>query len=152
MAGDGPERPLIEGAPRPANLDLRMLGNIAYTELPEMYEQAGALVLPTLADEWGLVVNEALAAGLPVLGSSYSQAVQDMVEDARNGWTYSIDRREQVLAKLDAFFHTSEQDLNVMRRTARETALRLTPGVVVDRMMDAIRFARRDESAGTGRP
>jgi glycosyltransferase involved in cell wall biosynthesis len=152
VAGDGPERPLIEGAPRPANLDLRMLGNIAYTELPEMYEQAGALVLPTLADEWGLVVNEALAAGLPVLGSSYSQAVQDMVEDARNGWTYSIDRREQVLAKLDAFFHTSEQELNVMRRTARETALRLTPGVVVDRMMDAIRFARRDEPAGTGRP
>ena len=120
-----------------------MLGNIAYPELPHLYEQAGALVLPTLADEWGLVVNEALAAGLPVLGSLYSQAVQDMVEDGRNGWTYFIDHRDEVLRKLDLFLGTSEEDLNRMREAARATALELTPGVVVDRMFHAIRFARQ---------
>ena len=143
IAGDGPERPLVEAASTPSNLTVKLIGNIAYSELPGIYEQAGALVLPTLADEWGLVVNEALAAGLPVLGSSYSQAVQDLVEDGRNGWTYYIDRRQQVLDKIGEFLNTSQEDLNVMRVSARETALRLTPGVVVDRMMDAVRFARR---------
>lgn len=146
IAGDGPERPLIEAASTPSNLTLKLIGNVPYAELPATYEQVGALVLPTLADEWGLVVNEALAAGLPVLGSLYSQAVQDLVEDGRNGWTYYVDRRQQVLEKISEFLDASEDDLNVMRKTARETALRLTPGVVVDRMMDAVRYARGNRS------
>ncbi len=145
VAGDGPERLAVEQAPTPANLLVKMLGNIPYGELPGTYEQSGALVLPTLADEWGLVVNEALAAGLPVLGSLYSQAVQDMVEDGRNGWTYSIDNKPQVLEKLGLFLNASETDLNRMRAAARETALQLTPAVVADRMFDAIRFAQSGE-------
>ncbi len=143
VAGDGPERARIEAVPTPPNLSVQLLGNIAYPELPKLYEQTGALVLPTLADEWGLVVNEALAAGLPVLGSLYSQAVQDMVEDGRNGWTYYIDHRDEVLRKLDLFLRATEAELDQMRAAARATALELTPGVVVDRMFRAIRFAER---------
>ncbi len=152
IAGDGPERPMIEAAPTPPNLQVTMLGNIPYSELPTTYEQAGTLVLPTLADEWGLVVNEALAAGLPVLGSVYSQAVQDLVEDGYNGWVYAIDKREQVLEKLTSFLNSSEADLNVMRRAARETALRLTPGAVVDRMINAIAVARGERRSTSGLP
>ena len=54
--------------------------------------KVGVLVFPTLADEWGLVVNEALAAGVPVLGSLYSQAVEELVRDGENGWTFRPDR------------------------------------------------------------
>ena len=143
IAGDGPERARIEAVSVPANLSVKMLGNIDYPELPQLYSQTGALVLPTLADEWGLVVNEALAAGLPVLGSLYSQAVQDLVEDGRNGWTYLIDHRDEVMRKLDLFLAASEYDLDLMREAARATALELTPGVVVDRMFQAIRFAQQ---------
>ena len=42
---------------------------------------SGIFVLPTLADEWGLVVNEAMASGLPVLGSVYSQAAHELCGD-----------------------------------------------------------------------
>jgi glycosyltransferase involved in cell wall biosynthesis len=147
VAGDGPERSAIEAAATPSNLLVKLLGNIPYPDLPGVYEQAGALVLPCLADEWGLVVNEAMAAGLPVLGSLYSQAVQEMVQDGRNGWAFYADRREEVLSKLDVFLNASEADLNAMRPIARETALRLTPAAVADRMVGAIRYSinrRRD--------
>lgn len=149
VAGDGPERGAIEREPRPPNLKMEMLGNIAYGDLPATYEKSGALVLPTLADEWGLVVNEALAAGLPVLGSLYSQAVQDMVEEGRNGWTFHVDDAAQVIEKVELFLDTSEADLNAMRKLARATALRLTPAVVADRIFDAIRFARGERSFET---
>lgn len=141
IAGDGPERPAIESLQVAPNLRLRLLGNIPYAQLAEIYGEAGALVLPTMADEWGLVVNEAMAAGLPVLGSVYSQAVQEMVEDGRTGWTYRIDHGNEVLSAIDRFFRTSEGDLERMRSAARENALRVTPQDVADRMMAAIRFA-----------
>ena len=142
IAGDGPERPSIEALRTPPNLLVKLIGNISYPDLPGVYLQTGTLVLPTLADEWGLVVNEALAAGLPVLGSLYSQAVQDLIEDGKNGWTYRVDDPEEVLVRIGQFLQASEEELNRMRRAARATALELTPEVVVDRMINAVRFAR----------
>lgn len=141
VAGDGPERQAIEKLSTPPNLSLRLVGNIPYAQLADVYGKAGALVLPTMADEWGLVVNEAMAAGLPVLGSLYSQAVQEMVEDGRTGWTYRIDHEPEVLSAIERFFSASEATLERMRGAARNASLRVTPEEVVDRMMAAIAFA-----------
>ena len=81
LVGDGPLRVDLERTHLPANVSLKLLGTVGYDELPRVYSQAGIFVLPTLADEWAVVVNEALAAGLPVLGSVYSQAVEELVRD-----------------------------------------------------------------------
>ncbi len=72
FAGDGPERGPLQRLPLAQNLSLKFLGNLNCSDLPGIYEQCGALVIATLADEWALVANEALAAGMPVLGSTYS--------------------------------------------------------------------------------
>ena len=53
----------------PSNVTVRFLGAVPYGNLPNVYAECGLLVFPTLSDEWGMVVNEAMAAGLPVLGS-----------------------------------------------------------------------------------
>jgi glycosyltransferase involved in cell wall biosynthesis len=142
IAGDGPERKQIESNPRGQNLTVRLLGNVPYPDLPRVYEQGGALAFPTLADEWGLVVNEAMAAGLPVLGSLYSQAVEDLVLDGENGWVFHPDQPEEVYMKLDRFFSTSEHDLNCIRSRARETALQFTPERMADGIVNAIRFVQ----------
>jgi len=96
-----------------------------YAVLPREYEHGGALVFPALAGDWGLVVNEAMAAGLPVLGSVYDQAVEELVVGGENGWTFRPDRPGEVYSKLDPFFAASELDLNRVMLSARETALRL---------------------------
>lgn len=73
LVGNGPARAEIEACRIPENVTLRCFGSVPYEQLADYYAQAGILVFPTLADEWGVVVNEAFAAGLPVLGSVYSQ-------------------------------------------------------------------------------
>ena len=64
------------------------VSHVPYDRDTSVYSEAGALVLPTLADQWGMVVGEALASGLPVIGSIASQAVTEIVEENVTGWTF----------------------------------------------------------------
>ncbi len=88
IAGVGDLRDGLEKYAFPRNVAVTFLGAVAYDDLPNVYAECGLLVFPTLADEWGMVVNEAMAAGLPVLGSVYSQAVEELVREGRNGWSF----------------------------------------------------------------
>lgn len=57
-------------------------------ESPVFYALAEAFVLPSLYEEWGLVVNEAMACGLPVIVSQAAGCAEDLVEDGGNGFTF----------------------------------------------------------------
>jgi glycosyltransferase involved in cell wall biosynthesis len=63
-------------------------GFLQYGDLPACYGLAGALVLPSESDQWGLVVNEAMASGLPVMVSSRCGCAPDLVRDGENGFTF----------------------------------------------------------------
>lgn len=54
-------------------------GSKTMQELPNYYALADFFVFPSLVDVWGLVVNESLACGTPVLGSKYSGAIQELI-------------------------------------------------------------------------
>ena len=137
LAGDGPLRNQLERTSVPPNLNLAFQGNVPYRDLPKLYAQAGIFVFPTLADTWGVVVNEALASGLPVLGSVRSQAVEELIEDGRNGWLFQPGNTEQMYNAIDRSLNTSVTALNTMRRHARATAIQLSPDYVADRV-DAV--------------
>jgi glycosyltransferase involved in cell wall biosynthesis len=125
--GDGELRATLEQVTLPANFSQFFHGNQPYEALPELYRHCGALVLPSLMDEWGLVVNEAMASGMVVLGSVYSQAAIEMVEDGKNGWLIDPLHPETIVAAMDKLFTTPIEKLQEMRLAARERALRLTP-------------------------
>jgi glycosyltransferase involved in cell wall biosynthesis len=125
--GDGPLRPWLERHALPANVSQSFLGAVQYQEVPAIYAQSDVLVLPTLRDEWGLVVNEAMASGLPVLGSIYSQAVEELVEDGRTGWVFDPLLAASTLAALDRMFATLPMALLAMREAARKRVSKLTP-------------------------
>ena len=144
LSGDGAERANIENLQKPRNLRVDMLGNASYADMPTRYAQAGIMVLPTFADEWGLVVNEALASGLPVLGSIYSSAVEDLVTEGVNGWQFRIDDAEDTYRAIDRCLSTPDNVLENMRVKAREASLKITPAYVVDRIMDAVRYTTGD--------
>ncbi len=55
-------------------------------DLAGLYAVAETLVLPTHSDPWGLVVNEAMACGLPIIVSSVAGCTADLVEDGWNGY------------------------------------------------------------------
>lgn len=138
IAGDGPLRPQLEAFEGTANLTVRILAAVAYDRLPELYSHADIFVLPTLADEWGVVVNEAMAAGLPVLGSRHSQAVEELVAENETGWTFTPENENTLSEALDRALRASADTRQQMGVRARRRVLELTPDHVADRIATAL--------------
>jgi glycosyltransferase involved in cell wall biosynthesis len=136
--GDGELRETLESAQLPSNFSQHFRGNQPYEMMPELYRRCGVLILPSLMDEWGLVVNEAMASGLIVLGSIYSQAVVEMISDGENGWLIDPLRPETIMDAMDQLFANSLERLEAMRINARARAQRITPSGAADALYSAI--------------
>jgi glycosyltransferase involved in cell wall biosynthesis len=90
FAGDGEERANLERRARELKLDsIRFIGFRNQSELPSLYDLCDVFVLPSDHEPWGLVVNEAMNAGKPVIVSDRVGAGPDLVEDGINGAVYS---------------------------------------------------------------
>jgi glycosyltransferase involved in cell wall biosynthesis len=69
-------------------------------ELPAIYAAADLLVLPSKSETWGLVVNEAMASGLPVIVSDKVGCANDLVKNGVNGYTFSSNMLPDLVEKL----------------------------------------------------
>jgi 1,2-diacylglycerol 3-alpha-glucosyltransferase len=90
VLGEGPERPHLERVVTELGLhgDVMMPGFKQYDELPAYYGLASAFIHASTVDQWGLVVNEAMAAGLPVLVSERCGCAADLVRPGHNGFLF----------------------------------------------------------------
>ncbi|MCL6557366.1 MAG: glycosyltransferase family 4 protein [Firmicutes bacterium] len=86
-------------------------------DLPWYYAMADALVLPSVKEVWGLVVNEALATGLYVLCSNRAGAAYDLIKEGWNGRTFDPYNVDQ-LAEL---IHMTKEQIEEIR--ARRDAI-----------------------------
>jgi len=86
LVGDGPERPVLERESERIGVAdrLRFVGFFAHERLPAALAHADLLVLPSLYEELGTVLLEAMQAGLPVVASK-TGGIPDVVEDGVNG-------------------------------------------------------------------
>ncbi|MCM2371226.1 glycosyltransferase family 4 protein [Rhodopirellula sp. ICT_H3.1] len=171
LVGDGPLRCSVEtlasgraienqSAPD-RRLKIHVLGNQPAAQLPALMSTHGALIAPTLADEWLLVVNEAMHAGLPVIGSVYAQAVTAMVNDGRNGWqydplhrsakTHSADSAACLADVMQKYLAVDDSEVAAMRHNAFETAAAYTPQRSAAGALEAIRSVlHSDRPSGQG--
>jgi glycosyltransferase involved in cell wall biosynthesis len=74
-----------------------MPGFKQYEELPAYYAHAGAFIHASTTEQWGLVVNEAMASGLPVLVSNRCGCAADLVKEGENGWTFDPTDEEKMV-------------------------------------------------------
>jgi glycosyltransferase involved in cell wall biosynthesis len=90
LSGAGPLEADLRALVAAAGLGSRVVfpGFLQYGDLPACYGLAGAFVLPSGSDQWGLVVNEAMAAGIPVLVSSRCGCTPELVRPGENGFTF----------------------------------------------------------------
>jgi glycosyltransferase involved in cell wall biosynthesis len=105
LLGDGPLRSSILNLRSSLGLDDHVLlpGFKQYGELPAYYGLAGAFIHASTTEQWGLVVNEAMASGLPVLVSNRCGCAMDLVKDGVNGFTfdpYNVEQLAQLMLKL----------------------------------------------------
>jgi glycosyltransferase involved in cell wall biosynthesis len=86
LVGDGPERANLEKYVGEHQLDqVTFTGGIAWHEVPQWLALADVLVLPSLSEPWGLVVNEAMLCQMPVIVSEQCGCVDDLVQEGNNG-------------------------------------------------------------------
>lgn len=89
IVGDGPSAASLRGLANALGLlDVRWAGFTLVDELPQRYAEASCFVLPSTKEPWGLVVNEAMASGLPVLISKACGSATDLVQEGINGFTF----------------------------------------------------------------
>lgn len=75
-------------------------GHQEQAKLPFYYGSSDVLVLPTRSDPWGLVVNEAMASGLPVVTTDAAGCSVDLVQDGANGYVYPAGDVEELTGRL----------------------------------------------------
>jgi hypothetical protein len=85
FAGEGPEAKCLAAAASELGDSLCFVGKVSPEQVPRLFAASDVLVFPTLRDCWGMVVNEALAAGIPVLGSCYAGATEELLSKAEVG-------------------------------------------------------------------
>lgn len=90
ILGDGASRRDLEARRRTLGLDgkVHFPGFIQYDDLPNYYAAAGAFVHASTTEQWGLVVNEAMASSLPVAVSRRCGCAEMLVEEGVNGFTF----------------------------------------------------------------
>ena len=90
ILGDGALREQLESKRADLGLDgsVHMPGFRQYCDLPAYYGTAGAFVHVSTTEQWGLVVNEAMASGLPVAVSRRCGCAEMLVAEGENGFTF----------------------------------------------------------------
>ncbi|MCS4047506.1 glycosyltransferase involved in cell wall biosynthesis [Salinibacter ruber] len=147
LLGEGPERDAIEETIDTEDVreSVHLPGFKQYGELPSYYGLAGAFVHASTREQWGLVVNEAMAAGLPVLVSDRCGCAPDLVDEGRNGFTFDpydpsdlagymhriahrdVDREKMGVTSRDIITNWGPERFATGLREAAETALHAGP-------------------------
>jgi glycosyltransferase involved in cell wall biosynthesis len=91
LVGDGPLRPELERLAAPWRNRFHFAGFRNQSQLPAWNAAADVLILPSAASEtWGLVVNEAMASGIPAIVSDAVGCAPDLIDEGHTGFTYPV--------------------------------------------------------------
>jgi len=98
--------------------NVHFVGFLKKDKLAEYYRAADLFALPTQTDVWGLVINEAMAQGLPVITTDRCVAGLELIESGKNGYIVPVDDQQ---ALTEAIRTALEGDCTAMGAAALET-------------------------------
>lgn len=139
---------IVGGKPTAEYLELKRKWNLqnvhfldfmSKDKLEKYYRTADIFVLPTREDIWGLVVNEALAKGLPVITTNKCIAGLELVEDGKNGYIVKSEDIDDFVEKISKFIE-SDVLLERCAEGALNTAKQYTIEKMAERHMEVFRL------------
>ena len=110
-----------------------------YDELPVYYALANAFVHASAVEQWGLVVNEAIASGLPVIVSDRCGCAPELVNG--NGFTFDPTNEEELAGRLLEMDSLSDQDRKYLGDNSYSIAANFTPGRFGEGLEHAVSMA-----------
>ena len=122
ICGQGEQKALLEKTVLLGGLDefVHFPGFVSYQDVGFWYGLAGAFVHPALTEQWGLVVNEACAAGLPILCSKSVGARYDLVRENVNGFLFDPEDKDDIEQSL---LRMHETPLDMRKRMGDESRI-----------------------------
>jgi glycosyltransferase involved in cell wall biosynthesis len=127
VVGDGPERAsLIKRVPQELTDRVRFTGRIPFADRGQPFASADVFVHSARHDGWGVVIQEALSAGLPVIATRETGAAHDLIEDGENGFLVDAEDEDGLCERM-VWFAQNQDEINALGARARKSASRLTP-------------------------
>jgi glycosyltransferase involved in cell wall biosynthesis len=115
------------------------------TDLPEIYAIADIFVLPSEYEHWGLVTNEAMACGLPVVLSDMTGAAGDLVEEGKNGFVCRCGDVEALAAAVEKLASDSALRERMGGRS-REIIQNFSYNRCVEGILKAVQFIEAEKA------
>lgn len=143
LVGDGELRPACEKFVAEAGVGATFAGFLNQTEIPKAYAAADCLVLPSdYGETWGLVVNEAMACGLPAVVSDRVGCAPDLIMAGETGYTFPLGNTDSLAEHLVSMSQDPDH-LRTMGDTARQHVAAYSFDAVVQGVRDAVAFVQR---------
>lgn len=131
FAGDGPLTSAIKEYGKNHDVPLVFLGFRNQSELPEVYANAECLVLSSEGNEtWGLVVNEALTCGTPVVVSDAVGCAPDLVESGETGEMYPVGEIESLADVLERVLINRDDYSSIQKKIVSYSVEAAATGIV----------------------
>ena len=111
-----------------------------YKEMPKWLGLAGALIHPALSEQWGLVVNEGLASGLPVLVSNRCGCFPELIQEGKNGFGFDPENVQQ-LSRLMLKMSRRRAELAKMSESSLERIQKFSPKAFGHGLAQSIEYA-----------
>jgi len=115
-------------------------------DLYKFYALSDVFVFPTLEDQWGIVLNEAVSSGLPVLSSIYTASTIDLVKNGYNGFSFDPLNRLDFISKIKTFLNMPEIDLRKLGENSLKIADLHDISYTNLKMKESIRLALEEET------
>ena len=119
-------------------------GRKSVHELPPLYAFAGCFVLPSTSEPWGLVVNEAMASGLPVIVSSRCGCKDDLVEEGSNGFIFDPGKPSELAGTLMRVSEISASERKRMGQKSRDIVAAYSPEHWAREVQRLVSIVRRE--------
>lgn len=142
ILGSGETEKELQNYCKKNDLNVYFAGFIQQGELPKYYAIADIFVFPTLSDPWGVVVNEAIAAGLPVICSKWAGAARDLIKDGVNGYIVNPQDVNNLAQKMKELLLNDKKSLE-MGRESQEMMRLCTIDKAAKGFIDAIILASK---------